>query len=148
MSRWQVKLFEFWRFKRVLLGVPDPTDPESAVPVGPDAPLHVRVVDGAVGGGSGPTQTVSLSRTTLALTPQAQALPDIPAGATGARIAVEGGTARIATVAPPPTAADGESWGDGSVWRVSGRADLLAFRGVIASGAPTLCVTYTHEVSA
>ncbi|EYB67011.1 hypothetical protein DEIPH_ctg052orf0001 [Deinococcus phoenicis] len=144
---WRVNLLNFWRYNRAILGVADPEDAEFAVPVSDTAPLPVRVVGGNPGGGGTgtPTQTISLSRIALALTAQAQALPNIPAGATGARVSVEGGVARVATAAPDPTPADGERWPDGSVWEVSGRTDLLAFRAVTASGNPKLQITYTQE---
>lgn len=137
----KLKLLNLWRYNRALLGVQDPSDGEFAVPVSEAAPLPVRVVGGSVGGGA-PAGTVSLSRTTLALSDQAQALPGIPAEATGARIAVEGGAARIATAAPDPTATDGERWEGGSVWQVTG-PDLRALRVVAASGNPNFHITYT-----
>ncbi|EYB69039.1 hypothetical protein DEIPH_ctg011orf0001 [Deinococcus phoenicis] len=137
-------------------GIPENRDPDS-VDYEKVAPVALYVFDQAAGkmvpvksgqlggGGTGaPTQTTSLSRTTLVLTGQAQALPNIPAEATGARIGVEGGVARIATAAPDPTPADGERWGDGSVWQVSG-PDLRTLKAVAAGGNPKLSITYTKE---
>lgn len=138
----RVSLLNLWRYNRALLGVADPEDPEFAVPVSRAAPMPVEVIGGSVGGGSAPAGTVSVSRTTLALSDQAQALPGIPAEATGARIAVEGGAARIATAAPDPTATDGERWEGGSVWQVTG-PDLRALRVVAASGNPNFHITCT-----
>ncbi|WP_034382927.1 hypothetical protein [Deinococcus sp. YIM 77859] len=109
--------------------------------------LHVLPGVTDLAGGPMPRHPESVAglpaRTSLVLTDQAQGLPDIPEGATAARIAVEGGVARVATAAPEPTANDGERWGDGSVWQISGRDDLLALRAVTASGAPKLSITYT-----
>lgn len=136
---WKVSLLGFWRYNRAILGVADPADAESAVPVSDAAPLPVRVVSSP----SAAAPIASLTRTNLTLTAQAQALPAIPASATGARITVEAGDARIATAAPDPTATDGELWLEGSVWYVAGRADLLAFRAVAARSTPVLQITYT-----
>ncbi|WP_027459256.1 hypothetical protein [Deinococcus murrayi] len=142
MLNLRVGLLNLWRYNRAILGVADPADGEFAVPVSLAAPLPVTVVSGGSAPDTAPL--VSLSRSTVTMTAQVQALPAIPAGARAARVAVEGGAVRIATCQPQPTPTDGERWGDGTVWEVSG-PDLLNLRVVAASGAPTLHVTYLGD---
>lgn len=138
MSLLLTSLETLWRFKRTILGTASSADPTQAVPVSATNPLPVNIISG----GLTSLGLKSLSRTSLTLTSSAQALPSIPAAATAARIVVEGGVARIATVPPVPTATDGDPWADGTVWQLEGRADLLGFRAILGTGNPVLRVTY------
>ncbi|WP_019585211.1 hypothetical protein [Deinococcus apachensis] len=122
----KLKLLDFWRYNRMILGVSDPTDPEAAVPVSPDAPLPVREARGS-----------TLSEFDLVLTNVPQGLPPKPAGARTAELYVDGGDARTRTSSATLNANAGVLWPDGSGWEVSGD-DLAALRAVIGSGAPVL----------
>lgn len=135
-------LENLFRGQAVLLTTRSKDDPNMAVPVTPDNPLPVTVLDGSVGGGAGGTSGTPtiLSRQTLTLTASAQGLT-VPAGATAARISVRGGNASVAVTTPAPTASEGDLWPDGSMWELN-KNELAGFRAVIASGGPVLQVTY------